>query len=379
MKLVPGCIEAGPLKIYQSPGYNYLFNRVTGDFARWGKTRDDDPEFSPVGPEILDIEIVTDGCVGPGMNLKNSDKNISENPGKTDRGGPCCFCYKGNKATPPTNMSLETFIKIFDSMPQTLTQIAFGITSVQANPDFFAMMEYCREFGVIPNYTTAGADLTDEIVQETARLCGAVAVSAYEADKNVCYDAVKRFTDAGMTQCNIHVLASRETLGFVYEVLEDVKTDPRLAKLNAIVFLGLKPKGRAKGKFFPVTQKEFDNLVASCLAEGIRFGFDSCSAPRFEDYVKRADLKEGQRAAFLSSSDSCESGLASSYINVEGKFYPCSFGEDMAPFEDGISCLETDNFMDVWDHPRVAAWRKELIGSAVNGCRQCLLYSEINA
>ena len=46
-------------KIVSSENYNYIFDRETGFFARWGKTRDDDPIMSPFGPEILDIEVST--------------------------------------------------------------------------------------------------------------------------------------------------------------------------------------------------------------------------------------------------------------------------------------------------------------------------------
>ncbi len=44
-------------KIVSSENYNYIFDRETGFFARWGRTKDDDPIYSPFGPEILDIEI----------------------------------------------------------------------------------------------------------------------------------------------------------------------------------------------------------------------------------------------------------------------------------------------------------------------------------
>ena len=43
-------------KKYSSPLYNYLFDRTTGKFARWGKTKEDDPKYSITGPEIADIE-----------------------------------------------------------------------------------------------------------------------------------------------------------------------------------------------------------------------------------------------------------------------------------------------------------------------------------
>jgi len=52
-------------KVLRSENYNYIFNSRTGFFVRWGKTADDDPQYSPFGPEILDLEISVGGdCMG---------------------------------------------------------------------------------------------------------------------------------------------------------------------------------------------------------------------------------------------------------------------------------------------------------------------------
>ncbi len=209
-------------KAVKSEHYNYVFDKQNGNFMRWGKTVADDPQFSPAGPEILDIEISINNC-------PNS----------------CRFCYKSNTSAPATNMSFETFRGIIDMMPKTLTQVAFGITGIQTNPDFIHMMEYCREIGVIPNFTLTGIDLTDELAKQCSQLVGAVAVSAYETDKNICYDTVAKFIDLGIKQTNIHLMVSEENEEFVHEVLNDRIDDTRLSKLNAIVFLGVKPTGRA--------------------------------------------------------------------------------------------------------------------------------------
>ena len=72
--------------------YNYIFlkkakfGHTAGFFQRWGHSPKDDPHFSPVGPEILDIEISVNGCPPVG-------------------GHNCKFCYKNNTNQPPTNMS----------------------------------------------------------------------------------------------------------------------------------------------------------------------------------------------------------------------------------------------------------------------------------
>jgi len=127
----------------------------------------------------------------------------------------------------------------------TLTQIAFGIGDIGSNPDFFKIMEYCRNNGytyVIPNVTINGHKLTDEYADKLAEICGAVSVSMYDP-KDICYDAVKKLTDRGMKQINIHRLVAEETFNSCLEVMLDSLEDERLKALNAIVFLSLKPIG----------------------------------------------------------------------------------------------------------------------------------------
>ena len=84
-------------KAFSSENYHYTFNKETGYFERFGKTPDDDPDFSEFGPEIADIEVTTK-CMGVGGKL-------------------CPFCYKSN--TPNgENMSFETFKKMLDKFPK---------------------------------------------------------------------------------------------------------------------------------------------------------------------------------------------------------------------------------------------------------------------
>ena len=166
--------ENKTVKVLSSPAYNYAFNKETGFFLRWGKTKEDDPDYSPYGPEIADIEIST---------ICSGVKGV----------GVCKFCYKSN--TPKgTYMSFDTFEKLFAKLPKTVTQIAFGIGDINANPDMWRIFQYSRDNGVIPNVTVNGEGITDEIADKLVSLCGAVAVSVY--DKNKSYDAIQRINAA---------------------------------------------------------------------------------------------------------------------------------------------------------------------------------------
>lgn len=358
--------EETGVKYFISPEANYTFDSKSGMMCMWGKTFKDSPTVFPA-PNILDIEI-TDICSGIGY---GENRRV------------CPFCYKSNLPTNDSNMSFETFKKIFDILPKSLTQIAFGAdATLTSNPDLWKMMEYCRENGVVPNITAAQID--DETADKLVQYCGAVAISKYH-DKDICYDSIKRLTDRGLHQVNMHFMISEETYDRALETLEDIKTDERLSKLNAIVFLSLKQKGRGVG-YHPLSQEKFDNLLKIAVSNKIGVGFDSCSSYKAMLAFNNPEILEilGTESAegIKSCIIPCESTLESNYINVKGFWYPCSFCEGENDWKEGINVLEctsTSDFLNkVWINKKTEEFRKSLLNTACNNsehCRTCPYYN----
>lgn len=338
-------IDTPKNKAFFSEEFNYVFDKRDGHTAMWGKTYEDDPDVAPFNV-ILDFEI-TERCSGIGDY------------------GPCKFCYKSNTPNQGYVTSFEEARRIIDKLPRQCTQIAFGTDAkLQSNPDWYKIFTYARDSGFIPNVTVA--DITNETAEKLASVCGAVAVSRY-ADKNYCYDSVKRLTDCGMKQVNIHQLVSVETLDQIYETIDDIKNDPRLAKLNAIVFLSLKRKGRGEN-FHSVSQEQFNDIVNKCFELGIGFGFDSCSCKKFTNAIK--DRPDGKK--LMMYSEPCESTLFSFYINAKGEGFPCSFTEGTAGWETGIDVANCNDFIsDVWNNYRIQNFREMLL---MNN-RSCPIYN----
>lgn len=340
--------------------YNSVFNKNTGEFHRWGKTFDEDPMSGPV--EILDLEISEGPCIA------------------------CEFCYKENGPNMPEHhMSFEEFVTIFNKMPKTLTQIAFGITNIKSNQEFYAMAEYARARGVVPNYTCNGHGVTSVVANWTARTCGAVAVSVYDKDKS--YDAIKKFTDEGMTQVNIHFMLAEETFDRAMEILNDRLTDPRLSKMNAIVFLAYKPKGTNRGEFHTIRDIEkYKKIIAFCAEHNISFGCDSCSAPMVLKAYHDNPLYEKVAPVI----EPCEAGCFSSYINCHGIYSPCSFTEGENDWEQGLNVLTCEDFVkDIWMNAKTELFRQELLLSTKKDplcqgcksqpiCRTCPTFEGIN-
>ncbi len=317
------------VKFVKSEEYNYIFNMENGFFARWGKNKRDDPEYSPFGPEILDIEV------------------------STICSGSCPWCYKSN-TTNGKNMSFETFKLIFDKFPKNLIQIAFGIGDLDANQDLWKMFEYCQKNQVVPNITINGYKINEKWAKRLAKYCGAVAVSHYNDE--YCFNAVELLINVGIKQVNIHKLVTKETLKGCYDLIDKTKNDVRLSSLNAIILLSLKQKGRGKD-FHAISQVEFSDLVQYALNQKISIGFDSCSAKKFLKIIQNNEKKK-----FLEMMiESCESNCFSQYINVEGIAYPCSFLEGELMYE-GIDVIKVNNFIDdIWFNEKIKRFRKKLI------------------
>lgn len=324
------------IKYFASNDCNWVFDKRTGATAIWGRTKEDDPDYAPF-PMILDMEI-TEICNGPG-------------------GEPCSFCYKRNSPNKGTYMPFETAKVIIDKMPW-LTQIAFGVDAQGVtNPDMINIMRYARKKDIVPNVTIADVDW--DMADQLSEVCGAVAVSRYD-NKEICYDSIFKLVDCGIDQVNMHIMLSEETLPWVYETLQDIVdgSDKRLNGLNAIVFLSLKKKGRGKTGFTSVSQKDFTKLVNYCLKNNVPFGFDSCGCHKFFTAIEGHNIEKQVKQL----SEPCESSLFSSYINVHGEFFPCSFTEGENEWKNGISVIDCDDFIkDIWFSERVVSFRDALI------------------
>jgi hypothetical protein len=174
--------EDDKFKICKSSDYNYLFDKRSGFFARFGVNEEDDPSYAP-SCEILDIEITT---ICNGVPNEKYDPYDPTGIDVKNYKSPCKFCYKSNTSC-GKNMSLETFKKVIDKIKAShnlLCQCALGLDAeATANPLTFDMMKYARSVGVIPNLTVA--NITNETAQRIAEVAGACAVSRY-ANKNVC-------------------------------------------------------------------------------------------------------------------------------------------------------------------------------------------------
>jgi len=338
-------VDKDGFKILKSDRYNFIFNKNNGFFVRWGSTTEDDGNLDVGLPEIADIEIST---ICNGVN-----------------GAVCKFCYKENNSI-GDNMSIDTFKKVLDKLPPTITQVALGIGNIDANEDLWNIVEYCHQKGVIPNITINGARMNEELFDKISSMMGACAVSKY--DKDLTYNAVHELTKRGLSQTNIHFMLSEETFDDAIQTLKDTKSDERLKNLNAIVFLSLKKKGYAKDKFTQLSQDKFKYLVDFAINNNIRIGFDSCGSMKFLNSIK--DRKNNKDLETFV--EPCEAAIYSSYIDVTGSYYPCSFATNTPDWDEGLSIIECNDFLkDIWFNEKTINFKKRLLDCG----RNCPIYN----
>ena len=105
-------------------------------------------------------------------------------------------------------------------------QIAIGGAGEPTlHPDFIPFLAIVKELGIVPNYTTNGMHLTDEILDATNAFCGGIALSWHPHIKKQFERAVNQLKGL-KTKVNVHIIISgfRDIGQFIriYENYQDV-------------------------------------------------------------------------------------------------------------------------------------------------------------
>jgi len=353
--------EDEKLKRVKYPGYNHLFNKLTGECFRWGEKREDDPCLAPA-PELLDIEISTVVSKEEAKQYENDSRFHLIPSGCNGKG--CYFCYKGNNKNNVTvSMTLNTFKQIMQKIPKTVCQIAFGITSIDSNPNLWAIMEHTRKLGIVPNITINGIGITREHLLNLKRLCGAVAVSVNPYNYIESLACIKRMiADFDIKQTNIHYVIHKDSYNYLFDLIDNIYEGEVLNKINALVLLAAKDKQECG--LTPITVEEYSKIIEYAKEKRVRLGFDSCSANVYTKCI----YNDPNFDKLIEYVEPCESGLFSFYINTFGEGYACSFVEGITHKWDVLNCIDFNK--DIWYSNAMKNWRKRLFKCS----RNCPIY-----
>lgn len=313
-----------------------LFNPNNGFYMRSGiivngKDTGVDP-FMASFPELLDIGIMQTCVCSHRCNVDCYQKAI-------DRTG--------------NNMSVADFESILKQGKGKLLQVALGgAGDVDTHENFEEIVKLCREYNIVPNFTTSGILMNKEKAEICKKYCGAVAVSEHFADYTE--KALDLLLEAGV-KTNIHYVLSNKTID---AAIDRLRNNSLKKGINAVVFLLYKPVGLGKEENMLTVDNEKVKEFFELIDKGNfhhKVGFDSCSCSGIVNFTKDINLE---------SIDFCEGARYSAYIDANMNMMPCSFANQDSRW---FMSLKKHSVQEVWDSELFERFRYSLKHS----CAKC--------
>ena len=317
------------MRFRKEKDYFSCFNEKTGAYIRVGKNNID--PFMSSFPELLDV-----GIMG---HCKHGKLGLCIQAGVQ--------CYQDGLHSTAPNMKLEDFAEIARQCSGKTYQFALGgCGDPDQHEHFKDILQICRENKIVPNYTTSGLGITDEIVALTKEYCGAVAVSWYRSDYTL--RALQQFIEAGI-KTNIHFVLSKRSID---EALSANFPDG----INAVVFLLHKPVGLGTHENV-LKISDMNDFIATVTSKKFKYkiGFDSCTVPALVNNLGIIDED---------SIDTCEGARWSAYITSDMKMLPCSFDNQNRRWEVD---LREKSIQEAWNSEVFEDFRNRLR----NACPNC--------
>ena len=329
------------MRVRRDRDFVSLFDEKTGTYLRTGVIEDGtdtgaDP-FMASFPELIDV-----GIMGHCIHGRS---------GLCQKAG--IECYQSGLLRAEPNMSIEDFSWVCEQCRGKSYQFALGGRGDPDQHEHFAeILRLCREAHIVPNFTTSGLGMNEEISGLCAQYCGAVAVSWYRADYT--HRAISMLQEAGV-KTNIHYVLSRDSLDEATERLRDHSFPEGV---NAIVFLLHKPVGQGSlSQVINLSDPRLNEFMGLTVRDDhpYKIGFDSCSVPALLRYEESFDL---------SSVDTCEGARWSAYITPDLKMLPCSFDNQSLQWAVDLRQM---GIQEAWESPAFEDFRNHFR----NACPAC--------
>ena len=262
-------------------------------------------------------------------------------------------CYQDGLHSDKPNMSLQDFMSIAEQCKGETYQFALGGCGDPDQHEHFAeILRICENAGIVPNFTTSGLGMSEDIATLCKRYCGAVAVSWYRSQYTL--DAIRMLVENGV-KTNVHYVLSRDSIA---EAIHLLKENGFPQGINAVIFLLHKPIGLGTTEqVITIDNEEFEEFL-ECIDVGtfpFKIGFDSCSVPALI----------GRKCADIRSMDTCEGARWSAYISADMKMMPCSFDNQEKRWSID---LRKHTIQQAWDSETFHEFRRRL----QNACPECV-------
>lgn len=139
----------------------------------------------------------------------------------------CSYCYtSATKHGKNFENVSQRAIDVWGSLPENERpfQIAIGgAGEATIHPEFPDFVKTVKGLGILPNYTTNGMHLSEEVLRATEDYCGGVAVSYHPHIKKIFGEAINKLSPINV-KLNVHVIVgSEESLNDLKQIYEDYK------------------------------------------------------------------------------------------------------------------------------------------------------------
>lgn len=260
----------------------------------------------------------------------------------------CSYCYTDSKPG-LAHAPKELVPNLLMSLNEPPYQLAIGGGEPTEHPDFIWILEQARELGTIPNYTTAGINLTDEIIEATNAFCGGVALT-YHAWKGFEWFAERyRRLKCNLKGCqlNVHLIADTDVVANLRAL---TRLQEETGPINLVLLAYYPDVGRASlDRLMSRTtySRDLPDALSYAKAMGMKIAFSEGLLPYF---LSRPEL--GIDTTFATP---CE-GIYSCYVDPAGYMYGSSFDAE-PPDEKSVhldqgSVLKGDYGQDMWEKLR---------------------------
>lgn len=157
----------------------------------------------------------------------------------------CSYCYtsalkSGNNFTNIVDKAIDVYGSLKEN--ERPFQIAIGGAGESTmHPDWVEFVKTVKLLGIVPNYTTNGMHLSDNILKATEDYCGGVAVSYHPHIDKIFHKSIDKLKNIN-TRLNAHIIIgddkSFDDLKLLYDRYEDI--------IEYFVILPYQASGRAK-------------------------------------------------------------------------------------------------------------------------------------
>jgi radical SAM protein with 4Fe4S-binding SPASM domain len=239
-------------------------------------------------------------------------------------------------------------------------QVALGGGEPVLHPRLGDMLELIRDNGMVPNITTTGVGMSDELMQSMKRNCGAVAMSLEGVHDRF---AIRR------KQGFANFIKVSEKFRQADIPLDDiVDFCLTIEPLYGVVFLAHKPAGRATsydqplaGLSHPSVHMKVRNAVKKLLAH-TRVGFDCCFTPAVVGIERELGFATG---TIIEGCSATRSGVG---LTPRLDVVPCTFLADRP-----IGNLQEKSLIDIWRDSSAGKFRSAMVthSKAHTSCQTC--------